>query len=79
MYTKFNVWSIISLKVIEKVYVILDRPSYIYILVGSIGYNLNVMRQSACLVINQITVDGYAVLLNCKPVNQASDSMIAPT
>ena len=27
-----------------------------------IGYNLNVMRQSACLVINPITVDGYAAL-----------------
>ena len=33
-----------------------------------IGYNLNVMRQSACLVINPITVDGYATLLNCTPV-----------
>ena len=30
-----------------------------------IGYNLNVMRQSACLVINPITVDGYATLFNC--------------
>ena len=28
-----------------------------------IGYNLNVMRQSACSVINPITVDGYATLL----------------
>ena len=28
-----------------------------------IGYNLNVMRQSACLVINPIKVDGYALLL----------------
>ena len=27
-----------------------------------IGYNVNVMRQSACLVINPITVDGYATL-----------------
>ena len=27
-----------------------------------IGYNLNVMRQSACLVINPITVDGYSAL-----------------
>ena len=27
-----------------------------------IGYNLNVMRLSACLVINQITVDGFAAL-----------------
>ena len=44
-----------------------------------IGYNLNVMRQSACLVINPITVDGYAALFNCAPVDRASDSMMAPT
>ena len=44
-----------------------------------IGYNLNVMRQSACLVINQITVDDYATLFNCTPVDRASDSMMAPT
>ena len=42
-----------------------------------IGYNLNVMRQSACLVINPIKVDGYAALFNCTPVDRASDSMIA--
>ena len=42
-----------------------------------IGYNLNVMRQSACLVINPITVDGYATLLNCPSVDRASDSMMA--
>ena len=44
-----------------------------------IGYNLNVMRQSACLVINPFTVDGYATLFNCTPVDRASDSMMAPT
>ena len=45
-----------------------------------IGYNLNVMRQSACLVINPITVDDYAALFNCTPVDiSASDSMMAPT
>ena len=44
-----------------------------------IGYNLNIMRQSACLIINPITVDGYAALLNCTPVDRASDSMMAPT
>ena len=44
-----------------------------------IGYNLNVMRQTACLVINPITVDGYAALFNCTPVDRASDSMMAPT
>ena len=44
-----------------------------------IGYYLNVMRQSACLVINTITVDSYAALFNCTPVDRASDSMMAPT
>ena len=44
-----------------------------------IGYNLNVMRQSAYLVITPITVDGYVALFNCTPVDRASDSMMAPT
>ena len=44
-----------------------------------IGYNLNVMRQSACLVFNPIIVDNYAALFNCTPVGRASDSMMAPT
>ena len=41
-----------------------------------IGYNLNVMRQSACLVFNPITVNNYASLFNCTPVGRASDSMM---
>ena len=44
-----------------------------------IVYNLNVMRQSACLVFNPITVDNYAAFFNCTPVGRASDSMMAPT
>ena len=44
-----------------------------------IGYNLNVMRQSACLVFNSIMVDNYAAFFNCTPVGRASDSMMAPT
>ena len=44
-----------------------------------IGYNLSVMRQSTCLVINPIAVDGYAALFNCTPVDRASDSMMALT
>ena len=42
-------------------------------------YNLNVVRQSACLVINPIMVDGNATLFNCTPVDRASDSMMVPT
>ena len=43
------------------------------------GYYLNVMRQSACFVINPITVDGFAALFNCTPVDRASGSMMTPT
>ena len=35
------------------------------------------MQQSACLVINPITVDNFAALFNCTPVDRASDSMMA--
>ena len=44
-----------------------------------IGYNINIMRQSACLVFNPITVHNFASLFNCTPVGRASDSMMAPT
>ena len=44
-----------------------------------IGYNLNVMRQSACLVFNSVMVNNYAAFFNCMQVGRASDSMMAPT
>ena len=44
-----------------------------------IRYNLNVMRQPACLVFNPIMVDNYAAFFNCTPVGRASDSMRTPT
>ena len=34
-----------------------------------IGYNSNVMRQSACLVFNPITVDNFAAFFNCTPAS----------
>ena len=43
-----------------------------------ICYNLNVMRQSACLVFKLIMVDNYAAFYNCTPAGRASDSMMAP-
>ena len=36
-----------------------------------IGYNLNVIRQSAYLVIDPITVDGFSELFHCTPVEGA--------
>ena len=35
-----------------------------------IGCDLNVMPQSACLVINPITVDNFAALFNCSKMAQ---------
>ena len=39
-----------------------------------IGYNINVFLQSACLVVNPITVGNFAFLFNCTPVGRTSDS-----
>ena len=44
-----------------------------------VGYNLDIMRQSACLVLSPITVYSYVFLFNCMTVGQASDSMMALT
>ena len=44
-----------------------------------IAYTVDVMRQSACLVVNPITVNNFAVLFNSTPVGRGSDSMIALT
>ena len=40
-----------------------------------IGHSLDIMRQTACLVVNPIIVDGYASLFNCTTAVRASDSM----
>ena len=43
------------------------------------GYDLIVMRQSACLVINPTTVDNLATFFNYTLVDRTSESMMAPT
>ena len=42
-----------------------------------IGYSLDIMRQTACLVVNTIIVDGHASLFKCTTAVRASDSMTA--
>ena len=44
-----------------------------------IGYNINVLQQTACLVVNLITAGIFAFLFNSTPVGQTSDSMTVPT
>ena len=38
-----------------------------------IGYNIDVLRQTACLVINPIKVNSFAYLFDCTTVGRASD------
>ena len=40
------------------------------------GYTLDIRRQTACLVFNPIMVEGYAALLSCTTVVQASASIM---
>ena len=44
-----------------------------------IGYKINVLQQTACLVVNPITVGNFAFLFNCTPAGRTSDSMTVPT
>ena len=40
---------------------------------------LIVPKQTACLVVNPITVGNFAFLFNCTPVGRTSDSVMVPT
>ena len=44
-----------------------------------IGYNINVLQQTACLVVNPIMVGNFVFLFDCTPVGRTSDSMMVPT
>ena len=38
-----------------------------------VGYNIDVLRQTACLVVNPIKVNSFAYLFNCTTIGRASD------
>ena len=44
-----------------------------------IGYNINVLQQTACLVVNLIMVGNLAFLFYCTPVGWTSDSIMVLT
>ena len=44
-----------------------------------IGYNINVLYQTACFMVNPITMGNFAFLFNCRPVGRTSDSMTVLT
>ena len=43
-----------------------------------IGYNVNVLQQTAYLVVNPITIGNFAFLFNCTPVGRSADSLTVP-
>ena len=38
-----------------------------------IGYSIDVLRQTACLVVNPVKVNSFAYLFNCTTEGRASD------
>ena len=45
----------------------------------NIGYNIDVLRQSACLVVNPIKANNFAYLFDCTTVGLTSDCMKVPS
>ena len=43
-----------------------------------IGHSINVIRQTACMVVNLFTVTDFAFLFGCTPAGRDSDSMMTP-
>ena len=44
-----------------------------------IGCGINVLRQTACLVVGPVAVGGFAFLFNCTPVGRTSGTVVVPT
>ena len=44
-----------------------------------ICYTINILTQTACLMVNPITVGNFAFLFNCTPAGRISDSLTVPT
>ena len=50
-----------------------DHFKKIIVRYKKIGYNIAVLRQTACLVVNLIKVNNFAYLFDCTTVGRASD------
>ena len=44
-----------------------------------VGCGINVLQQTACLVVSPVAVGNFAYLFNCTPMGRTSDSMMVPT
>ena len=59
-------------KIISKIYFSYHFKKKI-VCYTKIGYNINVFRQMACLVVNPIEVNSFTYLFNCMTVGRTSD------
>ena len=61
--------------IIQKIIGKYDFPYFKKIIVRykKIGYNIDVLRRTACLVVNPIKVNNFAYLFDCTTVGRASD------
>ena len=64
-------WCINSEKMVKTIFLIIIKK--IIVRFGKIDYNIDVLRQTACLVVNPIKVNNFAYLFDCTTVGQASD------
>ena len=65
-------WYINSKKIIDRN----EFPYYVKKIIvryKKIGYNIDILRQTAFLVVNPIEVNNFAYLLDCTTVCRASD------
>ena len=70
------IWFINSNELLENLILVINSKKIVKRCIR-VGYNLDIMRQSACLVLTPITVYSYGFHFNCTMVGQASDSMTA--
>ena len=68
-----------SKELLENLILVIQLEEIIKRYKKKVGYNLDIMRQSICLVVNPFTVYSFVFLFNCTMVGQASDSMMALT
>ena len=57
-------------KLVKMIFLIISKDNCS---LKNIGYNIDVLRQTACLIVNPIKVNSFGYLFNCTTVGRASD------
>ena len=60
-------------KILYGMFAFSDQLGKISIRYKRTGHNMNIVRQTACFVVNPITANNFSALFNCTPAGRASD------